>query len=393
MKKFNLSDWALEHRSLVWYFMIVSILAGAFSFVNLGREEDPSFTIKTMVIQAQWPGATAAETADQVTDRIEKKLQELPELHFTKSMTEPGKATIFVDLLATTKARDVQSVWFRVRNMINDIAYTFPQGVQGPFYQDTFGDVFGNIYAFTGDGLSYRQLRDYVEDARSNILSVPDIGKVDIIGAQDEVVYLEFSPRKLAAFGIDQQAMLNALQEQNAIAPSGVINSGPERIALRVTGQFTSEDSLRNINFHLNDRFFRLSDVANVTRTYVDPPSSVFRFNGKNAIALAVGMKPGANLLNFGKALDDRWRRSRRRFPSASIFIWSPTSRRSSRKPWAASPRRCSKPSSSFSPSASSASACGPAWSWRLPFRWFWPLPSWSWSIPASRCSEFRSAR
>lgn len=306
MKKFNLSDWALEHRSLVWYFMIVSLLAGAFSFVNLGREEDPSFTIKTMVIQAQWPGATAAETADQVTDRIEKKLQELPELHFTKSMTEPGKTTIFVDLLATTKARDVQSVWFRVRNMINDIAYTFPQGVQGPFYQDTFGDVFGNIYAFTGDGLSYRQLRDYVESARSSILSVPDIGKVDVIGAQDEVVYLEFSPRKLAAFGIDQQAMLSALQEQNAIAPSGVINSGPERIALRVTGQFTSEDSLRNINFHINDRFFRLSDVANVTRTYIDPPSSVFRFNGKNAIALAVGMKPGANLLNFGKALDNR---------------------------------------------------------------------------------------
>ncbi|HWU61360.1 MAG TPA: efflux RND transporter permease subunit [Ensifer sp.] len=315
MKKFNLSDWALEHRSLVWYFMIVSLVAGVFSFINLGREEDPSFTIKTMVIQAQWPGATAAETADQVTDRIEKKLQELPELHFTRSMTEPGKATIFVDLLATTKARDVQSVWFRVRNMINDIAYTFPQGVQGPFYQDTFGDVFGNIYAFTGDGLSYRQLRDYVESARSSILSVPDIGKVDIIGAQDEVVYLEFSPRKLAAFGIDQQAMLTALQEQNAIAPSGVINSGPERIALRVTGQFSSEDSLRNINFHINDRFFRLSDVATVTRTYVDPPTSVFRFNGKSAIALAVGMKPGANLLNFGKALDDRLNQIQKTLP------------------------------------------------------------------------------
>lgn len=304
MKKFNLSDWALEHKSLVWYFMIVSIIAGAFSFINLGREEDPSFTIKTMVIQAQWPGATAKETADQVTDRIEKKLQELPELDFTRSMTTPGKAIVFVNLLATTKASQVQSVWFRVRNMINDISYTFPQGVVGPFYQDTFGDVFGNIYAFTGDGLSYRELRDYVEDARSRILSVKDIGKVDIIGAQDEVVYLEFSPRKLAAFGIDQQAMLTALQEQNAIAPSGVIDAGPERIALRVTGQFTSEDSLRNINFHINNRFFRLSDVATVTRGYIDPPTELFRFNGKPAIALAVGMKPGSNLLNFGKALD-----------------------------------------------------------------------------------------
>lgn len=306
MKKFNLSDWALEHRSLVWYFMIVSIIAGAFSFINLGREEDPSFTIKTMLIQAQWPGATAKETADQVTDRIEKKLQELPELDFTRSITTPGKAIVFVDLRDDTKAKDVQNVWFRVRNMINDISPNFPSGVVGPFYQDTFGDVFGNIYAFTGDGLSYRQLRDYVEDARSQILSVPDIGKVDIIGAQDEVIYLEFSPSKLAAFGIDQQAMLSALQEQNAITPSGVIDSGPERIALRVTGQFSSEESLRNINFHINDRFFRLSDVATITRTYVDPPTTLFRFNGKPAIALAVGMKAGANLLNFGKALDEK---------------------------------------------------------------------------------------
>jgi multidrug efflux pump len=306
MKKFNLSDWALDHRSLVWYFMIVAVIAGALSFVNLGREEDPSFTIKTMVIQAQWPGATTKETADQVTDRIEKKLQELPELDFTRSMTTPGKTTIFVNLLANTKAKNVQSVWFRVRNMINDIAPTFPSGVYGPYYQDTFGDVFGNIYAFTSDGLTYRQLRDYVEQTRSEILSVPNIGKVDIIGAQDEVVYLEFSPRKLAAFGLDQQAMLNALQSQNAIAPSGVIDDGPERIALRVTGQFTSEDSLKNINFHLNNRFFRLSDVATVTRTYVDPPTSLFRYNGKPAIGLAVGLKPGANLLDFGKALDKR---------------------------------------------------------------------------------------
>jgi multidrug efflux pump subunit AcrB len=306
MKKFNLSDWALEHRSLVWYFMIVSVVAGVFSFINLGREEDPAFTIKTMVIQAQWPGATAAETAAQVTDRIEKKLQELPELHFTRSLTTPGKSTVFVDLLASTKASEVQNVWFRVRNMINDASAYFPQGVKGPFFQDTFGDVFGNVYAFTGDGLSYRQLRDYVESARTGILSVPDIGKVDIIGAQDEVVYLDFSPRKLAAFGIDQQALTTALQEQNAITPSGVIDSGSERIAVRVTGQFSSEDSLSNINFHLNDRFFRLSDVATVTRGYADPPTSLFRFNGQTAIALAVGMKPGANLLNFGKALDAR---------------------------------------------------------------------------------------
>ncbi|MCO6186012.1 efflux RND transporter permease subunit [Rhizobium sp. L1K21] len=305
-KSFNLSDWALDHRSLVWYFMLVAVLAGAFSFVNLGREEDPSFTIKTMVIQVQWPGATAQEITDQVTDRIEKKLQELPELDYTKSMSMAGKSTIMVNLLADTKSSNVQDVWFRARNMINDITATFPQGVIGPFYQDTFGDVFGNIYAFTSDGLSYRQLLDYVEDARSEVLSLPNSGKVDILGAQDEVVYLEFSPRRLAAFGLDQQAMLTALQEQNAITPSGVLDSGPERIAVRVTGQFSSEDSLRNINFHINDQFFRLSDVATVTRGYEDPPTSLFRFNGQRAIALAVGMKPGANLLDFGKALDER---------------------------------------------------------------------------------------
>ncbi|WFU12061.1 efflux RND transporter permease subunit (plasmid) [Rhizobium sp. CB3090] len=306
MKTFNLSDWALEHRSMIWYFMIVFILAGVFSYMGLGREEDPSFTIKTMVIQAQWPGASAEEVTKQVTDRIEKKLEELESLDHTRSVTTAGQTTIFVELLPTTKAKNVESTWVRVRNMVADIQGNFPSGVVGPFFNDRFGDVYGNIFAFTSDGLSQRQLRDLVEDARARILTVPNVGKVDIIGAQNEAVYLEFSTRKIAALGIDRQSIISTLQAQNAVTQSGFVEAGPERIALRVGGQFASEDSLRAINLRVNDRFFPLTDVATIKRGYVDPPSSLFRFNGQPAIGVAIGMKQGANLLEFGKALDKK---------------------------------------------------------------------------------------
>ncbi|MDX2422812.1 MAG: efflux RND transporter permease subunit [Amphritea sp.] len=306
MKKFNLSDWALDHRSLVWYFMIIFIVAGLMSYQNLGREEDPNFTIKTMLIQAQWPGASAEEVTEQVTERIEKKLEELESLDYTKSITTSGQTIIFVNLLPTTKARDVNPTWLRVRNMVEDIRGTFPAGVIGPFYNDRFGDVYGNIFAFTSDGLSQRQLRDRVEDARAEVMHVPNVGKVDIIGAQDEAIYLEFSTRKVAALGIDQQAVLSTLKAQNAVTASGFSQVGPERIALRVSGQFTSEDSLRSINLRVNDRFFPLTDVATIRRGYADPPSSLFRFNGKDAIGLAIGMKSGSNLLDFGAALDEQ---------------------------------------------------------------------------------------
>ncbi|MEW6640448.1 MAG: efflux RND transporter permease subunit [Pseudomonadota bacterium] len=303
MKTFNLSDWALDRRSLVWYFMIAFMLAGLFSYLSLGREEDPAFTIKTMVIQAQWPGASAEEVTRQVTDRIEKKLEELESLDYTKSITVAGQTTIFVNLRETTKARDVTPTWLRVRNMIADIKGEFPQGVIGPGFNDRFGDVFGNIYAFTADGLTPRQLRDRVEEVRAKVLTVPNVGRVDIIGAQDEVIYLEFSTRKVAALGLDTRSIVASLQAQNAIAPSGVLQAGPERISVRVNGQFTSEASLKAINLRVNDRFFPLTDVATITRGYVDPPATLFRFNGEPAIGLAIGMKSGANLLEFGKAL------------------------------------------------------------------------------------------
>lgn len=305
MNKFNLSDWALEHRSLVWYFMIVFAVAGAFAYLGLGREEDPSFTIKTMVIQAQWPGASAKEVTQQVTDRIEKKLQELDNLEHTRSITTAGQTIVFVDLLPDTNARDVKPTWSRVRNLVDDIKHQFPQGVVGPFFDDQFGDVYGNIFAFTGDsGLSQRELRDYAENARTQILNIPDVGKVDIVGAQNEVIYLEFSTRKIAALGIDRAAIIATLQAQNAVTQSGFVETGPERVALRVGGRFISEDTLRGINLRVNDRFFPLTDVATITRGYVDPPTSLFRFNGKPAIGIAIGMKTGGNVLAFGEALE-----------------------------------------------------------------------------------------
>ena len=306
MKDFNLSDWALEHRSLVWYFAIVSLVAGVLSYFTLGREEDPAFTIRTMVIAAAWPGATAEEMTMQVTERIERKMQDLKSLDYMRSVTVAGQTTIYVNLLDSTPADIVRQTWLEVRSMVADIARDFPQGVQGPFFNDRFGDVYGNIYAFTADGLSHRQVRDYVEDVRSKVLTLKDAGSVELIGAQDEVVYLEFSPRRLAAMGISAADVIATLQDQNAVVPSGVIQTGDRRVAVRVGGQFASEESLKDVNVRVGDRFFRLIDVATVTRGYKDPPTALFRYNGKPAIGLAIGMRPGGNLLEFGEDLRDQ---------------------------------------------------------------------------------------
>ena len=303
---FNLSDWAIKHQSFVWYLMFVGLLMGVFSYMNLGREEDPSFTIKTMVIQTRWPGATQDETLEQVTDRIEKKLEELDSLDYVKSYTRPGESTVFVYLRDTTSANDIPEIWYQVRKKIDDIRGSFPQGLQGPSFNDEFGDVYGSIYAFTADGLTLRQLRDYVEQVRVQIRDVPGLGKIEMIGQQDEVIYLNFSTRKLAALGLDQRQVVQSLQSQNAVTPAGVIEAGPERISVRTSGQFESEKDLENVNLRLNDRFYRLSDIAEISRGYVDPPKPMFRFNGKPAIGLAIAMKKGGNVQAFGKDLHAR---------------------------------------------------------------------------------------
>ncbi len=303
---FNLSDWALRHQSLVWYLMAVSLVMGIFSYFELGREEDPSFTIKTMVIQTRWPGATVNDTLQQVTDRIEKKLEELDSLDYVKSYTRPGESTVFVYLKDTTDGKDIPDIWYQVRKKITDIQGEFPQGLQGPSFNDEFGDVFGSIYAFTGDGLSYRQLRDYVEQVRLDIRSVGNLGKVQLIGEQNEVLYLNFSTRKLAALGLDQAQVMQSLQAQNSVTPSGVIEAGPERISVRTSGEFRSEADLQAVNLRVNSQFYRLADLATIEHRYQDPPESLFRFNGQPAIGLAVAMRDGGNIQTFGKQLHQR---------------------------------------------------------------------------------------
>ncbi|MEE4667630.1 efflux RND transporter permease subunit [Pseudomonas alliivorans] len=303
---FNLSEWALKHQSFVWYLMFVALLMGVFSYMKLGREEDPSFTIKTMVIQTRWPGATVDETLEQVTDRIEKKLEELDSLDYVKSYTRPGESTVMVFLRDTTSAKAIPEIWYQVRKKIDDIRGQFPQGLQGPAFNDEFGDVYGSIYAFTADGFSMRQLRDYVEKVRVDIRSVEGLGKVEMVGQQDEVIYLNFSTRKLAALGLDQRQVVQSLQSQNAVTPAGVIEAGPERISVRTSGQFASEKDLAAVNLRLNDRFYRLSDIADISRGYTDPPKPLFRYNGKPAIGLAIAMKKGGNIQAFGKALHER---------------------------------------------------------------------------------------
>ena len=304
--KFNLSEWALKHQSFVWYLMFVAVVAGIFSYINLGRAEDPSFAIKTMVIQTRWPCATVDETRLQITDRIEKKLEELDSLDYVQSYTRPGESTVFVFLKDTTKADAIPNIWYEVRKKIGDIRGDFPQGIQGPGFDDEFGDVYGTIFAFTGDGFTMRQLRDYVEQVRTGIRDVPNRGKVMTIGEQEETFYLDFSTRKLAALGLDQQQILESLQAQNAVTPAGVIEAGPERMSVRTSGQFHSVEDLAAVNLRVNDRFYRLADIADITRGYVDPAAPMFHYNGKPAIGLAIAMIDGGNIQEFGKQLQER---------------------------------------------------------------------------------------
>ena len=303
MKGFNLSDWALNHRSFVWFLMIVSILAGALAYMQIGREEDPNFAIKTMVIQASLPGASVEETLQQVTDRIEKKLEELDELDRTRSLTRPGVAVVYVDLLDTTRARELPRIWQEVRNMMGDIRGDFPEEFQGFQFNTDFGDVFGNIYAFTTDGFTPRELRDYVEGVRRAVQGLDDSGKVEIFGTRDEVIHVEFSTERLAALGLNQDEVEQVLAAQNAILPSGEIDAGDERVLVRTGGEFTGAESIGDVNLRVGDNFFRLTDVATVTRGYADPPSEMFRYRGQDAIGLAIGMKEGANILDFGEEL------------------------------------------------------------------------------------------
>ena len=300
-ERFNLSLWAINHRELVWYLMGILIIVGSLSYTRLGRNEDPVFAIKTMLVQTKWPGATIDETMNQVTERIEKKLQETPNIDYIRSFTTPGSSTIFINLKGSTPPSEVPNSWYQVRKKIGDISLTLPQGVVGPFFNDEFGDTYGIIYAFTRDGFSERELMDYIEEVRSKLLQIPDISKIDIIGNQEEKIYIEFSIRRLAGLGIRPQEFIKMLQSTNAVRPAGTVRTENETVLIRVSGSFQSEDDLRNINININGKLFPLSDIATIKRDYIDPPQSFFKFNGKQAIGLAVSMTPGGDILALGK--------------------------------------------------------------------------------------------
>jgi len=305
MKGFNLTEWAIRHKALTIYFMIVCVVAGVSAYQRLGRNEDPEFTVKTMVVVTMWPGATQEETMQQVTDRIEKKLQDTPNLYYLKSYTVAGTSTVFVYLLESTPKKDVPDLWYQVRKKVGDIQQTLPKGVVGPFFNDEFGDTYGIIYGFTADGFSHRELRDYAEEARSRLLRVKDVSKAEFLGTQDERIYVEFSTQRLAELGMDRMELVQALITQNAVVPSGVITTKNEAVLMDVTGRFASEKDLAQVNFAFNGKMLRIGDIATITRGYADPPQPLFRVNGKDAIGVALSMRTGGDILALEKNLHE----------------------------------------------------------------------------------------
>ena len=264
MREFNLSEWALEHQSLVLFFMLALFAAGVFSYLRLGEAEDPDFSFKLMVVRAIWPGASPREMEEQVTERLEKKLQETPFLDNVRSYTKAGETTIFVVLKDSTAPKEIPGVWYQVRKKIGDMRHMLPNGVIGPFFNDEFGDVFGNIYAFTGDGYSYAELKDYIEQVRKEILHVPNVAKAEIIGDQEEKIFVEVSHRKLATLGIDPLSILVVLRAQNAMTPAGSIDTRSDRMYLRISGSFDSVESIRENGIQAGGRQFRLGDISHI---------------------------------------------------------------------------------------------------------------------------------
>lgn len=300
----NLSEWALNHRTLMLFFCVVLALTGIASYFKLGQAEDPAFTFRVMVVNVQWPGASAREIEQQVTDQIEKKLQETPSLDYLRSFVRPGEAYIFVSLKESTDPKSVASIWYEVRKKVGDMRAYLPAGVQGPYFNDEFGDTFGSIYAFTAEGFTPAELRDYVDAARQRLLKVADVSKVNVLGVQEERIFVEFSSAKMATLGLDPQLIAASLSSQNAVVPTGAIETPKDRIYVRLSGALKNETDIQNLVIRANNRSFRLGDIATVKRDYADPPAVRFRFNGKPALALAVSMQKGGNIMALGKRLD-----------------------------------------------------------------------------------------
>ena len=315
MKSINLSEWALRHRSMVAYLILVFMLGGAISYFKLGRAEDPDFTIKVMVVRTLWPGATAREIEVQVTERVEKKLQEVPWLDVVRSNSKAGESLVFVVLKDYTPKKEVPEAWYQVRKKIGDIKQSFPAGVQGPFINDEFGDTFINIFALTGDGFDLTRLRLEADRLARELRQVPDVKKVELIGVQEEKIFVEISHAKLAMLGIDPLLIYDALQKQNAKVPSGFFETPTDRMRLRVSGDFTSEESVREIGVQAGGQFFRLGDIATVKRGYVDPPTPSMRVKGEPAVGVAIVMDKGADVITLGKRLRSEVARMQKDLP------------------------------------------------------------------------------
>ena len=303
MKGPNLSAWAISHPALIRYLIGVLLLSGAYAYFTLGQMEDPEFTVKVMVIKLYWPGTTAREMEQQITDKVEQKLQETPWLDFITSYSKPGEAVINIFLKESAPSKAVPEIWYQVRKKAADMHHELPTGVRGPFFNDEYDDVFGSIYAFTADGFSYAELRRYVDHARQELLRLDNINKVDIIGAQDEKIFIEMSDKKLAALGINPLPVFTLLEAQNAMEAAGVVVTPQNRVPLRVDGNFDSLDSIRAIGIRANNRIFSLGDIAEIRRGYEDPPVFKMRYMGQDAIGLAIAMVKGGNILQLGADL------------------------------------------------------------------------------------------
>ena len=316
MKKFNLADWALRHKSIIYYFIAVLLTFGIFSFTHMGRMEDPDFTMRTMVVGVSWPGASPQQMSDQVTDKLEEKLRDLPGVDYTKSFTDGSKSVIYINLKEDLPSNKIRPAWEEARNMINDEWKSLPSGVQGPSINDRFDDVYGTIYALSGDEFSYEEKRQQAEDLKRQLLSVPNVKKITLIGVQEKSLDVTINKDKLASYQVSTQQLLTALKQQSAMVPAGMVNTDTNNVYLRINGIFDSVDAVKNMPVRINNQTIRLGDIADVTMTYKDPSSPQFYYEGKPAIGIAISMDAGANNIEFGKAIDTKLKELKTTIPA-----------------------------------------------------------------------------
>ena len=316
MKKFNLADWALRHKSIIYYFIAVLLTFGIFSFTHMGRMEDPDFTMRTMVVGVSWPGASPQQMSDQVTDKLEEKLRDLPGVDYTKSFTDGSKSVIYINLKENLPSNKIRPAWEEARNMINDEWKSLPSGVQGPSINDRFDDVYGTIYALSGDEFSYEEKRQQAEDLKRQLLSVPNVKKITLIGVQEKSLDVTINKDKLASYQVSTQQLLTALKQQSAMVPAGMVNTDTNNVYLRINGVFDSVDAVKNMPIRINNQTIRLGDIADVTMTYKDPSSPQFYYEGKPAIGIAISMDAGANNIEFGNAIDTKLKELKTTIPA-----------------------------------------------------------------------------